>query len=87
MVVFTRELTEVSVIDRQKVHMLSRICLDQPVAVKIIQKINQETASSVIRESNILGWKHKNIIKILKVRQSVLVSTYQPMHYDNKIFR
>lgn len=42
--------------------------LDQPVAVKIVRKINMVAAESVTRESNILGWSHENIIKTLKVR-------------------
>ncbi|KAG4066763.1 hypothetical protein HA402_013399 [Bradysia odoriphaga] len=40
---------------------------DQPVAVKIIRKVNDESVASVKRESNILDWNHENIIKILKV--------------------
>lgn len=36
--------------------------------MKIIRKMNEESVASAKRESNILGWNHENIIKILKVR-------------------
>lgn len=49
------------------------LCLDRPVAVKIIRKVNKETVNSVTRESNILGWNHENVIKILKVRYIIII--------------
>lgn len=61
------------VIKYDSLHFL--LYLDRPVAVKIIRKVNKETVNSVTRESNILGWNHENVIKILKVSYIVDMST------------
>lgn len=74
---FTKPHTEVELLyylcSTIIVFVLFFICLDQSVAVKIIQKRNKETATSVTRESNILGWNHENIIQILKVRYDLQI--------------
>lgn len=38
-----------------------------PVAVKVIEAARKKIDDSVQHEANILGWKHNNIIKIIKV--------------------
>lgn len=40
----------------------------QPVAVKIVRNVSKANAQSMRNEMHILSWKHRNIIRILKVR-------------------
>ncbi|XP_018788634.1 PREDICTED: probable serine/threonine-protein kinase DDB_G0276181 isoform X2 [Bactrocera latifrons] len=43
----------------------------QPVAVKIVRNVSKANAQSMRSEMHILGWKHRNIIRILKVETTL----------------
>lgn len=43
------------------------VYIDKPVAVKFIGNNGHSIQNSVDFEANIIGWNHKNIIKIIKV--------------------
>lgn len=55
-------------------NILFILFIEKPVAVKIIKNLHDINMDSVSRESHIVGWNHKNIIKIIKIKMELNIS-------------